>query len=271
MISLFPQFYYWILYPQKKRTPTILVIEDDLKDSALITKTLVDIGYSVETALSGAAAIKACEAKQFDVITLDLLLEDMNGWDLLRAFRSRGKNLETPTVVVTVVESKAASFGFIIQNFLIKPIRYEDLIIALQRADIYQNQSKSILFVDDDPKMLTLCAQYLKDYGSIVLCESDPEQGLSIAELKRPDVIVLDLLMSDIDGLEFLRRFRLTEHGKKTPIIICTSQDITDIDRKRLKASVAAVVQKGSESMTDLIVEIKRICPIPAAPKIEHT
>lgn len=245
-----------------KRASKILVIEDDPKDSAVVAKALTEAGYVTETAFSGTQAIKLSQEKQFDAITLDLLLPDMNGWDVLRAFRAKGPNLETPAIVVTVVGSKAASFGFIIQNFLIKPITLENLITSLQQSGIYQNQNKSILFVDDDLQMLELCKQYLKDYGSVVLCESNPEQGLVVAEQKQPDVIVLDLLMPNIDGLEFLRRFRLTERGKKTPVIICTSQDISDIDRTRIKASVAAVIQKGGGSMNNLILEMKRICPL---------
>ncbi len=250
------------LAPLINESATILVIEDDPKDSALITKTLVDSGYDVQVAFNGSDAIKMSQEKKFDVITLDLLLPDMNGWDILRSYRSKGPNLETPTIVVTVVGSKAASFGFIIQNFLIKPISAEELISALQQTGIYPNQNKTILFVDDDPQMLLLCQQFLKDFGATVLCETVPEQGLMTAKLKHPDVVVLDLLMPDIDGLEFLRLFRLTEVGNETPVIICTSQDISDVDRSRIKASVEAVIQKGGNSMSNLLLEVKKICPI---------
>lgn len=243
-------------------SPRILVIEDDPKDNALVARTLIEAGYTIKSVFSGAEAIKTCLEIKFDLITLDLLLPDMNGWDVLREFRSKGPNLETPAVVVTVVGSKAASFGFMIQNFLIKPIKSEDLISAIQKTGVYENENKTILFVDDDPTMLTLCKHYLKDYGATLLSETDSEKGLALADLNHPDVIVLDLLMPGVDGLEFLRRFRLTDYGKRTPIIICTSQDISDVDRSRIKASVAAVIQKGGGSMNTLIAEIKNICPI---------
>ncbi len=246
----------------QKASPYVLIIEDDPNDNALIARTLTNTGYKVEVALTGADAIKKCQERKFDAITLDLLLPDMNGWDVLRAFRSKGPNLETPTVVVTVVGSKAASFGFMIQNFLIKPIKSEDLITSLQQSGIFPDENKTILFVDDDPHMLMLCKQYMKDYGSTILCESIPEKGLETAEIKNPDVIVLDLLMPGMDGLEFLRLLRMSEYGVKTPVIICTSQDISDVDRSRIKASVAAVVQKGGGSMSNLVAEIQRISPI---------
>lgn len=250
-----------IVKPQSN--PSVLVIEDDPKDNELVSKTLREAGYRVESVFTGNEAIKVCSEKHFDLITLDLLLQDMNGWDVLRAFRSKGLNLETPTIVVTVVGSKAASFGFMIQNFLLKPIQSENLISAIQQTGIYENENKTILFVDDDPQMLMLCKEYLKDYGATILLESDSEKGLMIAEQKKPDVIILDLLMPEMDGLEFLRRFRSTDLGKKTPVIICTSQDISEVDRTRIKASVEAVIQKGGGSMNILLAEVKRICPLP--------
>ncbi len=246
----------------KQEIKTILVVEDDPSENALIVKSLSEVGYETIVAINGVDAIALCQERRFDAITLDLLLPDMNGWDVLRKFRSKGLNLDTPTIVVTVVASKAASFGFMIQNFLIKPIKTEELMNALQQTGVLENQGKTILIIDDDERLLVLFKQYLKDYGASVICENDPEKGLVIAESEHPDVIVLDLLMPGIDGLEFLRRFKETVHGKKTPVIICTSQDITDVDRTRIKASVAAVIQKGGGSMKSLITEIKHICPI---------
>lgn len=185
----------------------------------------------------------------------------MNGWEILRGFRSKGLNLETPSIVVTVVGSKAISFGFMIQNFLTKPIKSDDLLAALEQTGIYPNENKIIMFIDDEPQMLSLSKEYLKDYGATILCESNAEKALTEADLHHPDVVILDLIMPKIDGLEFLRRFRSTEYGRNTPVIICTSQDMGEIDRNRIKASVAAVVQKGGQSMRQLMVEVKRICP----------
>lgn len=239
----------------------VLVIDDNPADNALITNALNGAGYRTQASFKGHDALELCSKQSFDLITLDLLLPDTNGWDILRTIRSKGPNLSTPVIVVTVVGSKAASFGFMIQNFLIKPTSSEDLILALEQTGVLKDNKKTILFVDDEQSILTLYKAYLKDYDATILCETDPENALKLAELHTPDVVVLDLLMPNIDGLEFLRRFRLTESGKKTPVIISTSQDVTDVDRSRIQASVAAVIQKGGGSMEKLINEVKRICP----------
>lgn len=241
--------------------PRILVVEDDPEESALIAKTLTTAGYMVEKAFTGAEAIEQCRANNFDAITFDLLLPDMNGWDILRSIRNTGANQETPAIVVTVVIQKNSSFGCGVQNFLIKPLKPEDLLTALKQSGILPNESKSILFVDDDPKMLDLVQQYLKNSDYKLYCESDPEIGLEVAEKKRPDIIILDLLMPEIDGLDFLRRLRKTEKGKNTPIIICTSKDLTDDDKARIKVSVDTIIQKGGGAMEQLVAELKRIIP----------
>ncbi len=243
-------------------SPTILVIEDDPTENALISKTLSDVGYSVEVAFNGTVAMRLCQEKKYDVILLDLLLPDTTGWDVLSSYRSKGPNIDTTTIVVTIVGSEAASFGFKIQNFLIKPIKYVELIAALQQSSVNPNENKTILFVDDDPHMLMICKHYMKDFGATIHCETIPEKALELAKNNRPDVVVLDLLMPSMDGLEFLRLLRKNQFGVQIPVIICTSQDLSEIDRSRIKASVAAVIQKDGESMKNLVAEMHRVCPI---------
>jgi len=242
--------------------PRVLIIEDDPEESALIAKTLTTAGYAIEMAFTGADAIEQSRVNHFDVITLDLLLPDMNVWDVLRTIRNAGANQDTPAIVVTVIPQKETSFGCRVDNFLIKPLQSDELLRALKQVDVLPNELKSVLFVDDDPKFLKLVQQYLKDSTLNLFYESDPEHGLEIAEKNRPDVIVLDLLMPNIDGLEFLRRLRKTEKGRNTPIIICTSQDLTDAEKARIRVSVERVIQKGGGAMEQLVLELKRILSI---------
>ncbi|MBA3813485.1 MAG: PAS domain S-box protein [Alphaproteobacteria bacterium] len=246
------------------QAPKVLIIEDDLEESALVSKTLTMAGYAVVTVYTGAEAIERCRTEQFDAITLDLLLPDLNGWEILRSIRNKGANQDTPTIVVTVVPHKASSFGFMVQNFLIKPLKSDELLRALKEVNILPDELKTVLFVDDDPKMLKLVQHYLKDSKFNLFCESDPEIGLEVAEKIKPDVVVLDLLMPKIDGLEFLRRFRSSQQGKTTPVIICTSRDLTDTEKKRIKVSVECVIQKGGGAMEQLVSELQRIIPAPA-------
>jgi PAS domain S-box-containing protein len=239
----------------------VLVIDDDEKDNTLIAQTLIKEGYKVDKAYDGINAVKMCEVTKYDAITIDLLLLNLNGWDILRTIRSGGVNLTTPVIVVSVIVNKAASFGYMVNSFITKPINPTELIAKLEQSGVCKDQNKRILFVDDDPKMLSLCKQYLIDYGATVYYETSAEEALKVASLKQPDVVVLDLLMPGVDGLEFLRRFQITEQGEKTPVIICTSQDLNDDDKFKIKSSVEAIIQKGGDAMDELVKVMNKICP----------
>jgi PAS domain S-box-containing protein len=116
--------------------PTILVIEDRHDDRAATLQVLLEAGYGVELATTGAEALDQCRERRFDAITLDLLLPDMGGEQVLRAIRAGGSNAETPVVVVTVVPEQAAFALLQVQDFLAKPIRRAPLMDALLRAGI---------------------------------------------------------------------------------------------------------------------------------------
>ena len=246
------------LLPSTLYGSTVLVIEDNLKDQALIAKSLNKAGYSVEVAANGAEALRLANEKKFDAITLDLILPDMNGWEILKALRTQGLNMEVPAVVVTIVTEKLASFGFLINDFIIKPVQPQDLISALKRAGVNPQGTKSIMVVDDNLQDLNLAKTILNNLGYTTICESKPKEALRFMEMNAPDALVLDLLMPEMNGFEFLNQFCQTPAGKKTPIFIWTSKDLDKKDRLRLKQYSQAVVFKGDGAMTSLLTELQR-------------
>jgi PAS domain S-box-containing protein len=111
----------------------VLVVEDDSRDLDWIAQTLIKAGWRVSSAATGAAALALAARAAFDAVTLDLLLPDMNGWDVLRAMRERGPNTSTPVVVLTVVGEKEARPGAKVREFLVKPVKPAELLAALER------------------------------------------------------------------------------------------------------------------------------------------
>ena len=116
---------------------------NDRKDRGWLVQTLTEAGYRVESAATATEALIQCRQRRFDAITLDLLLPDMSGWDVLRAIRSEGRNQAVPVVVVTVVAEKGVGTGFAIQDFVAKPIQAEELLASVKRAAIAPNVSPS--------------------------------------------------------------------------------------------------------------------------------
>jgi CheY-like chemotaxis protein/two-component sensor histidine kinase len=236
--------------------PTILVVEDDPQDQSWLAQLIGDARYNVEIAGTGAKALNLCREKAFDGITLDLILPDMSGWDLLKKIREEGLNLATPVIVVTVVADKFAAVGYRVEEFLTKPIVGSELIGAIKRIGIAQGKSRKILCIDDDAKSLKLAKTALSTAGYIPLCKADARAALKLLKDQRPAAIILDLMMPDMDGFEFLERFHRMKDTHRIPIVVWTVKDLTPADRRRLQSSVQAIVTKGPSGTAQLLEEL---------------
>jgi CheY-like chemotaxis protein len=237
--------------------PAILIIEDDARDRAWLQRTLSEAGYAAEVAATGAEGLALCRERPFEAITLDLLLPDMNGWEVLEVIRTNGPNRDVPVIVVTVVAEGAGVRSFPVHEFLAKPVQTETLLASLVRAGIAPDGSKKILVVDDDPHALKLAETILTQLGYQPICKADAERGLRAAAEEKPAAVVLDLLMPGMDGFAFLERFRRTATGRWTPVIVWTVKDLSADERKRLKTTAQAVVQKGQGGTAALLEQLK--------------
>jgi DNA-binding response OmpR family regulator len=238
---------------------TILVIEDDKSDLEWVTNILIANGYVVETAQSGAVALQQTDDRIFDLITLDLILPDTNGYEILRKIRL-GINVDTPVIIITAASERNQSMGFLVSDYLVKPIDKEKLLAALNDIGVTANDHRKILVIDDDKKILKLVNYLLRDEGFDLHCVSSPEEGLDLAQEIEPDVIVLDLLMPEMNGFDFIRHLRERQLPKDIPIIVWTVKDLTGEERTFLENSVQGVVLKTLSDSTDqLLKEIKKL------------
>src|SRR5262249_41387357 len=134
------------------RNPKLLIVEDNDKDRAWLVKIVLDAGYAVDTANTGAEALAKLKVQNYTAILLDLILPDMIGWDILHASRAGGPNQHTPVIVVTVVTEKEVAKAFRVHDCLVKPVAPEALIASLQRVGLHPHETiKRILVIDDDP------------------------------------------------------------------------------------------------------------------------
>jgi len=245
--------------------PQILVIEDDADDRAVIVEALAAAGYSVETAATGAQALARLRERRFDAMTLDLILPDMSGVDLLDRMRNETLNADIPVVVLTVVAEEGAVAGFTVSDVLAKPIDSAALLKALRRAGVVPGRRGAVLVVDDDPGCLKLMEATLGRSGYETICRRDGLAALEAAAQSRLIAVVLDLVMPGVDGFEFLERFRRTEAGRRTPVIIWTVKDLSAGDHARLRESAHAVVAKDGDSAAALVRELSAFLPQRAA------
>jgi CheY-like chemotaxis protein len=236
--------------------PTILVVEDDGADRDRLVTVLTSVGYAVESVSTGSEAVARCQTHSYDAITLDLLLPDMTGLDVLHRLRE-GPNGDVPVIVITVVAEPGAVAGFAVHDVLAKPLDEAGLLESLRRVGVMSHGERStVLVIDDDPASLKVMAATLGRLGYLALCEQDPVRGLSAATRDPPSAIVLDLLMPGMTGFEFLEQFRTTDAAREVPVIVWTSKDLAADELARLRRSAHAVVSKGHEGNARVLAEL---------------
>ena len=246
--------------------PSVLVVEDEPADQLAIVKTLTDAGFNVETANSRAQALGKLNAQTFDAVTLDLILPDANGGDVIRDIRTSERNADVPVVVITIVGAGGVVTGFAVHDILSKPVNSADVIRALDRAGVTASASGAVLVVDDDPGSLRLMAASLQQLGYRSICVERAMAGLRLCERETPLAVVLDLQMPEMDGFGFLDHFRRLPSCAHVPVIVWTVKDLSAADLQRLKASVQGVMSKGHGSGS-VVDELRRFVAEPSAAK----
>jgi PAS domain S-box-containing protein len=248
--------------------PRVLVVEDNPNERNWLVRTLSEAGYAVESAPDGKQALRLCREEAFDVITLDLFLPDLSGSEVLSSIRAGGPNAHTPVVIVSVAAEKGVGAGFQVSDILSKPVRPADLLAALRRAGVPPDGSGTILVVDDDPGALKLAEKTLSGFGYRPLCFSRSNDALESAVRQPPAAIVLDLVMPELDGFEFLKRLRAAPAGRNVPVLVWTVRTLDPTERRALEAAAEAVIEK-SQGTAALIAELQSYAPLKSDPRVE--
>ena len=215
-------------------------------------------GYAVEGVATGAEALVRCREQRFSAITLDIMLPDMSGRAVLEKLRERGLNQQTPVIVVTLLAHKGIIAGFQVTDILSKPVSQNELVKALQGCSVAPTKRRPILVVDDDETSLRLADEMLRQLGYRTVCRQDASSALKAAAKEKPAAVVLDLVMPEMNGFEFLRHFRKTRQGRGVPVIVWTSKDLTEAERSALRSAASGVTKK-TEQADELVYETRNI------------
>ena len=193
-----------------------------------------------------------------DLITLDVLMPGMDGWAVLRHLTSDPSTAAIPIVMVSMVDDRELGRSLGAAEYLPKPIDPLQLSDVLTRFRC-QAPPCPVLLVEDDPATRELVRRALEGDGWIVREARNGKEALdSLKELK-PDLILLDLMMPQMDGFELLGELRGSPDWIAIPVIVMTVKDLSPDDERRLEGRVKKVFRKGSLSRQQLAEEIRSI------------
>ena len=242
--------------PTSDSGPTLLVIDDDATARELMQRFLVTDGFHIVTSSSGADGLRLAKELLPDAITLDVLMPGMDGWAVLTALKGDPELADIPVIMLTIVEEKSMAYALGASEYLTKPIDRSRLTAVLERYR-RENQARSILIVEDDEATRDSLRRALEQDGWAIDEAENGQIGLARVEKSRPGVILLDLMMPEMDGFEFITELRRHEQWRSIPVAVITAKDLTAEDHRRLNGYVASIVQKSAYNREELLAEVR--------------
>jgi signal transduction histidine kinase/CheY-like chemotaxis protein len=236
----------------------ILVIDDDATARELISDHLKAEGFSVVTAASGVEGLKLAKEKQPTAITLDVMMPDLDGWSVLAALRQDPELSEIPVIMITIVDEHRRGIALGAAGYLTKPIDRERLhrLVGRFRAP---SRPTRILLVEDDVVQRERMLGWLEGSQWIVQEAENGREALNRLQEDKPDVILLDLMMPEMDGFAVVAALQKDAGWRDIPVIVVTSLDLDAKDRERLNSGVQSVLVKEKFRPADLVACIRRL------------
>ena len=244
--------------PQKSTLPQkgkILIIDDDINFLDLINRRLSKEGYLVFTANNGQRGIDKAKKLIPDIIILDIVMPDMDGWTVYQKLKKIPLLSQIPVIIVTIGDYEKMAKDFGVVDFLSKPIAWKNLNIILSKYKT-NSKNKHILVIDDDSTTRIILRKMLVKDGWRVDEAENGKVAIDQIKKEKPELILLDLLMPVMDGFKFLKVIKTEETFIDIPIIVITSKDLTADDYSFLTANVDKVIQKGDYTRKEIINRI---------------
>jgi CheY-like chemotaxis protein len=238
-----------------------LVVEDDFKAAELIRVQLESEGFKVLHAASAEAALVLAIQQPLSLITLDILLPNMDGWDFLGRIEQVPELRTIPVVILSIVADANKGFSLGAAAVMQKPISRLELYEALVGLSLFpqpKGKKLRVLIVDDDPNAVELIALRVSGMAGTVLRAYGGREAIDMARRELPDVIVLDLLMPEVNGFDVVAALNDRPETASIPVMVVTSKHITSEDRAKLTRYVATIMEKAGFDSNLFTSEVRR-------------
>jgi adenylate cyclase len=233
------------------------VIDDDPTARELLARYLQDNGFAVVTAAGGREGLQRAREERPIAITLDVLMPEVDGWEVLAALRADPELAGIPVIMATIVDEPRQGMALGASGYLTKPIQ-RDRLTALLRQ-IPAGGTARVLVVEDDPTQRALLRNWLEAERCLIREAENGLKALDRLREERPDLILLDLMMPQMDGFELLAAMQQQPAWRDIPVIVITALDLSAGERARLNAGVSSLLQKGQFEPEALVAQVRRL------------
>jgi CheY-like chemotaxis protein len=244
-----------------------LVVEDDDEAAALVRVLLEAEGFAVLRASSAEEALEMAPQQSLDLITVDIQLPGIDGWQFLTSIRSDPTLGTVPVVVISgTSQGPPVALAGGAAAVLEKPVSRAALKKALANLGFHdaQDQTRTVLVVDDDPKAVEVIAAYLPAPAYATVRAYGGQEAIVLAHRMHPDLILLDLMMPNVTGFDVVQTLQDDPSTAGIPILVVTAREVTELDRQVLNADAGHgvhIIEKAGFNRTDFLDEVRRALP----------
>jgi CheY-like chemotaxis protein len=233
-----------------------LVIDDDASVRELIHRFLVKEGFRVHTAADGEEGLAAARRLKPFAIILDVLMPGKDGWAVLKELKADAELADIPVILTTMVDERNLGFSLGAADYIAKPVD-RDRLFALLHKYRTNRAAGPVLIVEDDAATREMVARVLGKEGWAVHTAENGRVALEQMEETVPALILLDLMMPEMDGFEFVARLRQNKGWHTIPVIIITAKEMTAEERRRINGYVKKIMKKGAYGREALLEEVR--------------
>jgi len=242
--------------------PLVLVVEDDPPAAELLARQLERAGFRAELIRSGTDVVRRAREVKPAAITLDILLPGLDGWEVLTRLKQDEVTSAIPVIVISVVDNPELGIALGAVDYFVKPVPAPELINRLRRFSFGGNGAPhrtQVLVVDDERASRDWLTEVLEPAGFAVIPARGGREAIELARTRRPDLVLLDLLMPEVSGFEVVEALRSDQATSKTPIMVLTAKNLTEADKRHLNGRVSNILQKGNTGAPDLIELLRQV------------
>jgi CheY-like chemotaxis protein len=224
----------------------------------VLSRYLTKEGFHVQTASDGRQGLELAQRLRPEVIILDVMMPGLDGWGVLAALKAKPELASIPVILLTIVENKSLGFSLGAAEYLTKPVSRQQLVGVLKKY-LSARPAAPVLVVEDDPRTREVVSRALTSENRRILEAENGRVALEKIGSETPAAIVLDLMMPEMNGFDFLQELRKRPQWQQVPVIVLTSKDLTSEDRERLSGNVERILQKGGDQLAELLPELRKL------------
>ena len=244
-----------------ENAPLILVVEDDLPTSELLTIHLNQAGYRVENAYDGIEAIKKAKELQPFAIALDIMLPQKDGWEVMKDLKADPETRDVPIIIHSIIDKKDLGFALGAADYLVKPVDKATLLSRLKNLSLSIKKKRypvSILAITDDTGTLSLLHNILESEGFLMHSASDSEGSIDLALAVKPHVIIVDIGIPE-GGFNLIKRFKENPALSEIPLFALTSGTLLEDEGLQMTGQVERVLRKDALNSRALINHLRNL------------